>query len=160
MHNLCHPDCFESEWQSRFLNPIRERICERRGEAHRLRHLLRHPGDKNVKLKRAWLNLVVRNNRFRDRLSHPRKLNGLEPTKTFLGVTFKNMTFFLPLTTKLSAIMGSAEAPDIGEVMFKNITFRNGMEKSGPVKLTRNDFKDYLERNEFVEESIFAGLLP
>jgi hypothetical protein len=106
------------------------------------------PGEKPLKL-------TIRNNRFHDKLSNPKHLINLDAAETFTGLTFENMAYYLPLNKKLSVIKGSKEAPYTGKVMFKNITFQNGLDGSEPVKLTQRNYKDYFETNEFVDKSIF-----
>jgi hypothetical protein len=79
----------------------------------------------------------------------------LDATETFSGLTFENMAFYLPLNKKLSVIKGSKEAPYTGKVMFKNITFQDGLDGSKPVRLNQSNYKNYFETNEFVDKSIF-----
>ena len=101
------------------------------------------------------LNCTIRNNRFHDKLSNPKQLISLDATETFSGLTFENMAFYLPLNKKLSVIKGSKEAPYTGKVMFKNITFQDGLDGSKPVRLNQSNYKNYFETNEFVDKSIF-----
>jgi hypothetical protein len=110
---------------------------------------------KDAKLGVRPLILSIKNNRFHDKLSNPRRLIGLDITETLSDVTFENMAFYLPLNKTLSVIKGSKEAPYAGKVMFKNITFQHGTDGTAPVKLTQRNYKDYFETNEFVDKSIF-----
>jgi len=65
------------------------------------------------------------------------------------------MAFYVPLNKRKSVIKGSKEAPYTGRVMFKNITFQNGLDGSPPVKLTQSNYKQFFDTNEFVDKSIF-----
>jgi len=82
-------------------------------------------------------------------------LIGLGSSETFINLTFENMAFYVPLNKRKSVIKGSKEAPYTGRVMFKNITFQNGLDGTPPVKLTKSNYKDYFETNEYVDPSIF-----
>ncbi len=52
-----------------------------------------------------------------------------------------------------SEIKGYKEAPYSGGLMFRNIEFQNKNEDSK--KLTKLNYKNYFNVNEFVDESIF-----
>jgi len=101
------------------------------------------------------LNLTIRNNRFHDKLHSPRHIMALDIKETFSDLTFENMNFYLPMNKHKSIIKATKEAPYTGKVMFKNITFQNGLDGTPPVKLTQDNYKDYFEVNEFVDKSIF-----
>lgn len=108
-----------------------------------------------VKPKATRLNVIFRNNRFHDKLANPKHLFGLGATETFTGLIFENMTFYTPMNQTRSVIKGSKDAPYAGQVVFKNIMFQNGSEKSKPMKLSGLNYKDYFGTNEFVDQMIF-----
>lgn len=107
------------------------------------------------KLGVRQLDLHIRNNRFHDKLLNPSRIIHLASVETLTTIRFEDMAFYLPLNKHKSIIHGTKEAPYTGEVMFKNITFQNGLDGTPPVKLTKSNYKDYFNTNEFVDPSIF-----
>ncbi len=100
--------------------------------------------------------ISIKNIRFHDKLSNPGHIFSLDPTGyAFTGVTFENIAFYTPLNNNLSLIEGSAAAPYTGAVMFKNITFQNGLDGSSPVRLNQSNYSDYFITSAYVDESIF-----
>jgi hypothetical protein len=100
--------------------------------------------------------LTFKNIRFHDKLSNPRCIITLEPTtQAFINATFENVSFFTPLNNQLSEIIGGPSAPYTGRVMFKNVTFQNGLDGSSPVRLNQGNYSNYFTTSAYVDPSIF-----
>jgi len=102
-------------------------------------------------------NLLIKDIRFHDRLSNPRHLFDMDQAQTYKGLTFENISAYVPKNGKKSRLLGSELAPWAERLVFKNMTYKTsdqGSYDTGTL-LTAANFNTYFETNEFVKHVLF-----
>lgn len=101
--------------------------------------------------------MTINNVRFHDRQSNM-PIFGLDSKSdgtSYVGLKFENISCVVPITPiSKNRLIGTKEAPWGEGFTFKNVTF-NHHDGKPPVLLTKDNFKDYLQTNEFVDKKIF-----
>lgn len=103
------------------------------------------------------LNLTIRNIRFHDKHSNPRRLFSMDILQSYRGLVFENISAYLPKNDYKSVLLGSAAAPWYERLVFKNVTYRTAAQDpydTGTL-LTEANFNDYFITNEFVKYVLF-----
>jgi hypothetical protein len=107
-----------------------------------------------IKPKVVPVNVTVRNIRLHDKRSNMRVF-GLNAAESYTGLTFENISAYLPLNGKKSEVKGHETARWETPGLFKNITFQNPTNGTPPVLVDKNNFSTYFITNEFVDKRIF-----
>ncbi len=99
------------------------------------------------------VNVTIKDVRLHDRMSNMAVFDldstGGEAGVSFTGLTFENISCYLPVNPKIrNKLIGTEKTPWKDSPVFKNVTFhpQNG---GSPVKLSQENFKKYFDSNEY-----------
>jgi uncharacterized repeat protein (TIGR02543 family) len=103
------------------------------------------------------VNVTIKDFRFHDRLANMSVFNLVSytadggvvvPAQSYRGLRFENISLEPPMNGIKQKLLGCAEVPWFGGLIFKNITI-------GGVPLTKQNFNTYFNTNEFVDFVLF-----
>lgn len=104
------------------------------------------------------VNVTIKDVRLHDRMSNMAVFDlnsiGGESGVSYSGLTFENISCFLPANPKIrNKLIGTEKTPWKESLVFKNVTFspQNG---GTPEKLTQENFKKYFDTNEYANPSV------